>query len=498
MHASLLSQLSNQSPLVLNIQQPVHFVGIGGIGMSGLAKLLVEQGFTVSGSDAKATPLTQWLADHGTTIHIGHQAKNVPPSAAVIATTAVTSENSEIQAAINQGLGIYHRSDLLREILEGPAMGHTIRVGITGTHGKTTLTGMVACVLSAADRAPTVIAGGKLPQWNTNAILGKDRQIAVAELDESDGSLVRYAPTHTIISNLELDHAEHFPGGLADIIATVNQCLTNMPSGGHVFLNADCPNTIALLKNLPEGIIPVAFTLEMDAARNTIPSNVPLYGIRQAATGGVGDAGTVVLSATGDTQEETITTIQMQVPGRHNLLNGLITAAVTHQLEVSAQAITTGLAQFTGMGRRFEVLGQRSGATLVDDYAHHPTEIEATLQATRQRLSDSQGRIIAIFQPHRYTRLQALWDGFLHCFKLADIVYVTDVYEASEKPIPGIDSVKFWEALKTAYPSIHGGYLEKGDFSGIRQTLAAKAQPGDMILSLGAGDITQLFRGWSE
>jgi UDP-N-acetylmuramate--alanine ligase len=475
----VVSTQVTQAPLRLDKSVPVHFIGIGGIGMSGLAKLLVETGFTVSGSDPAENANTKALAAQGATIHHQHVAENVPLNGMIIATTAINPQNPEIRQALEHNIPIYHRSDLLREILQGPEIGHEVTIGMTGTHGKTTITGMTGLVLQAGGLEPTIVAGGKIPGLETNAVLGASRKYAVAELDESDGTIVKYTPTLSAVTNLELDHADHYTGGLADLFKTFHTFLGNLKPGSKVLYNLDCPNTVQLMSEAPGRIEALGFSLEP----NHPQAKYHVTDVRAVA--GAGYAANLYYGG------EKLGELALTVPGRHNLANAIVAAGIGHQLGVPFEAIRQALKEFKGMGRRFDIVGEYNGATLVDDYAHHPTEVQVTLQAARERAQATGGRVIAVFQPHRFTRLQALWNEFLGCFDAADRMYLTDVYAASEEPIPGVTSEAFAQA--------HGKARYIGaDFDAIRKELKTVAQPGDFILSMGAGSITKLLREFDK
>lgn len=480
----------SKEPLELTPDRPLHFIGIGGIGMSGLAKLLLESGLRVSGSDVKESAITQQLQALGATIHLGHQAEHVPTGASVVVSTAIDVKNPEIQKALADQLGIYHRSDLLREILQGKALGHETTVGVTGTHGKTTITGMTGMALRAAGLDPTIIAGGNIPALGTNAVLGKDRRMAVAELDESDGTLIQYTPSLSVISNLELDHADHYADGLASIIQLFQQYLAALKPGSQVFFNMACPTTKALAEAAPSHIKPILLA-PGDVFTGQEP--YPTYWLKNARVWRRGCYQSYIYK-----KSRMLGELTLEVPGRHNLFNALAAIAMGDQLGADFEPMAQALREFTGMGRRFEKVGECQGALLVDDYAHHPTEVQVTLQAARESLQGGPGRIVAVFQPHRYTRLQALWEEFQTCFQQADRVYITDVYAASETPLPGIDAESFCRSIQEKQLHSDIRYLPKAEWTSLRDTLQPELKPQDILLSLGAGDITQLLRNWEK
>jgi len=481
----LMSDQAKQQPLQLRINEPLHFVGIGGVGMSGLAKILLEAGYAVSGSDVSDNAYIQSLRTLGAVIHIGHQAENVPPNAVLIVSSSINRQNPEIAQALDRHQSIYHRSELLREILQGPTIGHQSPIGITGTHGKTTITGMTGLALKAANLDPSIIVGGKMPHLHTNAVWGVSKKYAVAELDESDGTILQYQPALSVVANLELDHADHYTNGLQGVMDTFRTYLNALKPGSKVFYNVTCPNTKLLLAENPAHV--EAILVAPDEVF-TGKESQPTYWLKNARHYGRGCyQGYMYRNA------KLLGELSMSVPGKHNLLNALFAAAVGDQLGGDFDALAQSLNQFTGMGRRFEKVGTLNKALLIDDYAHHPSEVLVTLKAARESLHGSGGRVIAIFQPHRYTRLQALWDEFMTCFGDADLLYLTDVYAAHETEIPGITSSVLAE--KVTRPKAHYVPQTPG-FSELRAVLQKEIQPGDLVISMGAGNITQLLRNW--
>jgi UDP-N-acetylmuramate--alanine ligase len=478
--------------LSLNPARPVHFIGLGGIGMSGLAKILIESGFQVSGSDVRENANLKALAAQGATVHVGHRAENLPTGADVIVSTAIATDNPEIQQAMETGCGIFHRSQLLREILQGEAFTqhgqHQYTVGITGTHGKTTITGMTGLALQAAGLNPTIVAGGLLPGLDTNAILGKSSHIAVAELDESDGTLLQYTPTHSVVANLELDHADHYTGGLNDVVKTFQKYLRALHPDSKVVFNTSCPTTTSLIDVAPSHIEPILIApgdvYPADEQRTT-------YWLKNVRMWHRGCYQGYVYK-----KKRMLGELNLTVPGRHNLFNALAAIALGDQLGAEFEPMAEALHKFSGMGRRFERVGSLGGAWLVDDYAHHPTEVLATLKAAKEALPGGTGQVIAVFQPHRFSRLKTFWDDFQTCFGDAHQVVITDVYAASEEPIDGVSAEALVQAMKQSgrHPNVR--YLPKAEWEAFRQELDGEAKPQDIILSLGAGDVTNLFRNW--
>lgn len=473
-------------PLYLDKARPVHFVGVGGVGMSGLAKVLAQSGFQVSGSDLSESGYTQELSGLGVRIFIGHTAEQVPANAVLIVSSSIDRKNPEIAVALERGQEIHHRSGLLREVMQGELLGHETTIGITGTHGKTSITGMTGLALKLAGLEPTVVVGGKMPQLNTNAILSPDRKYAVAELDESDGTILQYQPTLSVVANLELDHADHYTNGLEGVMDTFRTYLKALKPDSKVFYNITCPNTKRLMEESPEHLESI---LLAPGDVFTGQEKQTTYWLKNARPYAKGCYQAYVYRNTRMLGE-----LNMSVPGKHNLFNGLCAVAVGDQLGADFDALAEALQAFTGMGRRFEKVGELHHALLIDDYAHHPSEVLVTLKAAKESLQGTSGRVIAVFQPHRYSRLKALWDEFLTCFDDADLLYLTDVYAAHEPTIPGMTADAFAEKVK--HPQAKYVPLEP-DFGSLRAELKSVIQPGDVVLSMGAGNITKLLRNWS-
>jgi len=481
-----LSTETINKPLHLDKAQPVHFVGVGGIGMSGLAKVLLESGFQVSGSDVADSAYTQELVKLGGRIFIGHAAEQVPANAQLIVSSSIDRQNPEIAVALDRGQEIHHRSGLLREIMQGALMGHQTTIGITGTHGKTTITGMTGLALHKAQLDPTVIVGGKMPILNTNAIMGRERKYAVAELDESDGTILQYQPTLSVVANLELDHADHYTNGLQGLMDTFKTYLNALKPGSKVFYNITCPNVKQLAEQNPDQVEAI---LLAPGDVFTGQETQTTYWLKNARPYGKGCYQAYVYR-----NAKMLGELNMSVPGKHNLFNALCAVAIGDQLGADFDDLSEALFSFTGMGRRFEKVGELNNALLVDDYAHHPSEVLVTLKAAKESLQGTSGRVVAVFQPHRYSRLQALWDEFLTCFTDADLLYLTDVYAAHEPVIPGMTADAF--AQKVQHPNAKYIPLTP-DFDQLRQELKTVVQPGDVVLSMGAGNITKLLRQWN-
>ena len=433
-----------------------HFIAIGGIGMSGLAKYLLEDGHTVSGSDIADSKYTDKLKELGAKVFIGHSAENVPDGAKVVVSTAIRQNNPELMRAKELGLKIYHRSDMLKEIAEQAQKTGKIFIGFSGTHGKTTTSGLASYVLEKAGLMPSFVDGGILPDINTNA-QHKGGKHFIAELDESDGTIVKYFPDVLVINNLEEDHLDFYKNGMPDLVKTFNQAISQAKK---VTVNADN-------KGIKE-----------------LSGNFITYGLNNA------DYTATNIKYLKDGTEFDIfkngaflTGMNIQLSGIHNVYNTLAVVSALAESGLDAEKISKYFYDFTGMGRRFQKVCEIDGIQVFDDYAHHPTEIKATLDAAAQKFGKA--NIVAVFQPHRYTRLQSLWNDFLQAFENAGRVIVTDVYAASEDSIEGITGEKFASELKGA--EYFGGSIEQ-----VAKNLLPTLKQNDVVIGLGAGTITAL------
>ena len=429
-----------------------HFIAIGGIGMSGLAKYLLEDGHTVSGSDIADSKYVERLRELGATVFIGHDAKNVPDDAIIIKSSAIRDNNPEVIRAKELGLKIYHRSDLLEEIAKSAQDNGKYFIGFSGTHGKTTTSGMASYVLDKAGLEPSFVDGGIIPELNTNA-QHKSGEHFVAELDESDGTIVKYYPDILVINNLEEDHIDFYKNGMPDLVKTFNQAISQTKK---VLINNDNEGTALLSGNF--------------------------------VTFGLNDADYTAKKIDSDTIEiyykgEHLTKIKTQLAGVHNIYNVLAVVSALNEAGVDIQKVAEYFYGFTGMGRRFQKVGEINGIKIYDDYAHHPTEIKATLDAAASKFGKD--NVVAVFQPHRYTRLQSLWNEFKGAFSNAGRVIVTDVYAASEDQIAGISGENFAKDLV-------GSEYFSGDMKSVAKELLPTLKQGDVVIGLGAGTITNL------
>lgn len=428
--------------------------------MSGLAKYLLENGCEVSGSDVCDGKYVQKVKNLGAKVFIGHNAANVPEDCVVIASTAIREDNPEMVRAKELGLPVYHRSDLLAEI----SRGGKFFLGYSGTHGKTTTSGLSSYVMEKAGLKPSYVVGGIIPELDTNAHCQQGKYFA-AELDESDGTIVKYVPNVVVVNNLEADHLDFYKNGLQSILETFEKFISKMPDDGVVLVNYDCEASKGLhchktmTFGLSDGADYQAKNIEFSPEFTTF--DVCFKG-------------------------EFLTDLKIILKGVHNVYNALSVLASLHQAGVDLSLVKPHFATFTGMGRRFQKVGTVKGAVIYDDYAHHPTEIKAALSSA---LSFKGKHITAVFQPHRYTRLKNLWDEFLNAFDGVDKVVVTDVYAASEDEIEGINSGNFVKALQEK-----GVVCEHiaGDMKTVAKTMFEGIKPDDIIIGLGAGTITAL------
>lgn len=429
--------------------------------MSGLAKYLLENGCEVSGSDICDSKYIQKLRDLGATVHIGHNADNVPDDAVVVASTAIKSDNPEIIRAKELGLSIYHRSDVLAEI----SRWGKFFLGYSGTHGKTTTSGLCSYVLEKAGLLPSYVVGGIIPDIGTNAHC-QDGKFFAAELDESDGTIVKYAPNICVVNNLEADHLDFYKEGLKSILETFEKFISNMNEKSIVLVNNDCDATKNLHshKTISFGISSEADYMAKNIVFNEDYTSFDVY-----------------------YKNNFLTDLKIILRGKHNVYNALSVLASLHQAGVDLSLVKEHFATFTGMGRRFQKVGEFNGITIFDDYAHHPTEIKATLSSAEGMKNKN---IIAVFQPHRYTRLKTLWNEFLNAFEGIDKVIVTDVYAASETPIEGINSEKFAKEL-SSHINIPCEYIA-GDMKTVADKLYPTLKENDVVIGLGAGTITML------
>ncbi|MBS3969886.1 MAG: UDP-N-acetylmuramate--L-alanine ligase [Clostridia bacterium] len=443
----------------LNEINNVHFIGIGGAGMSGLAKILIQKGIKVSGSDLSNSKYVERLIQMGAQIKIGHHEDNVPNFCdLVVISSAIPLTNSEVQRARAMGIKIIKRGELLGELMRLQR-----GIAVAGAHGKTTTSSMIALILEDAGYDPTIVVGGELCNLCSNAKLGKGAYL-VAEADESDGSFLELFPEIAIVTNIEDDHLDYY-GSMDNIINAFQQYINQIPEGGTAFIGID--DDIARKLKPPEN------------------RKVKYYGLQDN-----NDfvAKNLIFKDTGSTsdiyyQKRFLGKLELTITGKHNIVNALGALGVAMEVGVSCQEATRALKKFKGVERRFQLLGHEKNVKVVDDYAHHPTEIKATLQAARQA---HKGRVVAVFQPHRYSRTKQLYHEFGRSFSDADFIVITDIYAAGEQAIPGISGELIFQEAKKRFPEkqiVYKGYDDLTDY------LHKTTRPGDLIITLGAGDI---------
>jgi UDP-N-acetylmuramate--alanine ligase len=435
--------------------QRIHLVGIGGIGMSGIAEVLLTLGYSVSGSDTKPSTITERL------IYEGHKAANADGAHVVVTSSAVKADNPEVVEAHKKKIPVIPRAEMLAEL-----MRLKYGIAVAGAHGKTTTTSMVASVLNAAHLDPTFVIGGRVNQAGTTARLGKGEYFIV-EADESDRSFLMLAPVVAVVTTIDREHLDQY-ASLDDIQGAFIQFVNRVPFYGAVILCIDEPNVQAILPHVKRPIITYGVSSQADLVISDI--NLEGLGSEFHLTYRGDDLGIFKL---------------IHPPGIHNVRNAAAAAAVALYLNVSADLVREGLEKFTGVSRRFDIKGVVNGITVIDDYGHHPVEIRATLEAAKICKFD---RLLVLFQPHRYSRTQHLWNEFCSAFNLADVLVLTDIYPASEAPIEGITSEALAEAIRKAghkhvfyYPSMQAGI----------ERLLAEARPGDAILTIGAGSVSR-------
>ncbi len=447
---------------------PVHFIGIGGIGMSGIAEIMLRIGYVVQGSDAKASANTERLEKLGARIFIGHDAAHVEGASAIVYSTAVKADNPEMVAGRERRLPLVRRAEMLAELMR---LQFSVAVG--GTHGKTTTTSMVAALLDAGGLDPTVVNGGIINAYGTNAKVGEGDWIVV-EADESDGTFLRLRSTVAVVTNIDPEHLDHY-GDFEAVKKAFLDFVENIPFYGFAAVCTDHPEVQAMAAKVENRRI---------LAYGTNPqAEVRAINIAQGASGTRFD----VAITPREGAPVTLKALRLPMAGEHNVLNALAAIAVARELGVGDEAIRKGLDGFSGVRRRFTTTGTAGGVRVIDDYGHHPVEIAAVLKAAR---AVSEGRVVAVVQPHRYSRLHDLFEEFCGCFNDADVVIVADVYAAGETPIAGVDREGLVEGLRRWG---HRRVLSLEGPEELAAVVAEETRPGDLVVCLGAGDIT----GWA-
>jgi UDP-N-acetylmuramate--alanine ligase len=448
-----------------------HFVGIGGIGMSGLAEILGTMEFDVSGSDLKPNDITRRLATMGVRIDVGHRAENVDGADVIVYSSAIDPKNPEIARARELDIPIIPRAEMLAELMRVKYC-----VLIAGSHGKTTTTSLVATVLRHAGLDPTVVVGGKVNALGSNARLGEG-DLFVAEADESDGSFLKLTPTIGVITNVDPEHLDHY-GTHENVKDAFVQFANKIPFYGLAVLCLDHPHVQAILPRIQRRVVTYGISKQAD------------YRAKNPEFNGLETHFETVRRG------ESLGRFTVRMPGHHNILNALSVIAVADELEVPLDAVREAIASFHGVQRRFTVVGQpvieregeKGDVMVIDDYGHHPAEVEATLDAAQKGFDR---RVVVAFQPHRYTRTQSLFEDFTRCFNKADLLIVTEVYPAGEQPIPGANGQALAEAVRAHG---HHAVLYVPDKKDVAQKLLDEVRPGDLVIALGAGDINASAR----
>jgi UDP-N-acetylmuramate--alanine ligase len=444
----------------------IHFVGIGGIGMSGIAETLHALGYQVQGSDISDNANVRRLRDLGIGVEIGHRAENIDAVSVVVVSTAVKADNPEVVAARSRLVPVVRRAEMLGELMR---LKWSIAVG--GTHGKTTTTSLIACMLDSADLNPTVINGGIINAYGTNARLG-DGEWMVVEADESDGTFTKLPAAIAVVTNIDPEHLD-FYGDFDGVREAFKTFVSNIPFYGFAAMCIDHPEVQALIPQLEDRrIVTYGFSRQADVRGVNLDTDRN------------GLSFDVTVAERGNGKQRTIEGLSLPMYGAHNAQNALAAVTIALEMDIPDEVIRNGFAAFRGVNRRFTKTGEAGGITVIDDYGHHPVEIEAVLDAAR---SATDGRVISVFQPHRYSRVESLFDDFCTCFNDADIVFVSDIYPAGEAAIEGVDRDALVDGLRARG---HRDVRPLPDPDRLAELIAASAADGDMVVCLGAGTVT--------
>jgi UDP-N-acetylmuramate--alanine ligase len=441
----------------------IHFVGIGGIGMSGIAEVLLNLGYTITGSDVEASPIIERLRKLGAKVAIGHEAGNIDEAQVLVYSSAVTIDNPEVAAARNRKIPVIPRAEMLAELMR---MKYSIAV--SGAHGKTTTTSMTAAMLTEAGLDPTIVIGGRLGSIDSNAKLGQGEYL-VAEADESDRSFLKLLPTLAVVTNIDLEHLDTYKD-LGDIQDAFIQFVNKVPFYGAGILCCDDPAVQAILPRLERRFITYGFS-----AQANLQARSPKIGAFHS-------------SFTLYWKDEDLGKVELRTTGRHHILNSLAAIAVGIELRIPIEGILKTFARFENADRRMQLIGEANGVLVMDDYGHHPTEIIATLSTLKEGWGR---RVVCVFQPHRFTRVKALMEEFWTAFNESDVLVVTDIYPAGEKPIQGVNAEEMAEGIK-AYG--HSDVLFIDNLDDVPAYLMERLKPGDILITLGAGNVWKVGR----
>lgn len=453
-----------------SLNEIIHFVGIGGIGMSGIAEIMNNLGYHVQGSDIAENYSTERLRTHGIKVFSSHHAENITNAAYLVISSAINTDNAEVKAALEKKIPVIRRAEMLAEL-----MRLKNSVAVSGSHGKTTTTSLIACMFESAGLKPTVINGGIINNRSTNAYVGTGNYL-IAEADESDATFIHIPASVAVITNIDPEHMDYYQD-FTTLVAAFRSFIINLPFYGFAVVCIDHPVVRNLVSDIHERKI---ITYGIDSA----DANIIAFNISSDIDSSVFD---VKINLPGMKCTAVIEGITIPTPGRHNILNSLAAIAIGAELDFGIQTLKNGFRKFAGVKRRFTKVGEYNGASIIDDYAHHPVEIEATLSTARIIADKQGGRVIAIFQPHRYSRLKSLFDDFIHCFGKADLLYITDIYSAGEAEIEGISSTSLLENIEKS-TTIKANYISSP--KQIPIIIKDIVKSGDLIIMMGAGNIT--------
>jgi len=448
----------------MQIKYDFHFIAIGGVGQSALAKILLQLGYKVSGSDIQESKYTHLVEDFGAKVFIGHKKENIISEPKIVVSSAINEQNPEIIRAKELGLEILHRSDCLRLI----SKKFDKFIGFSGTHGKTTTSGLASFILEKINQKPAYAIGGVIPFYNINAKADKNSKYFIAELDESDGTIEKYSLDYLVINNLEADHLDFYKNGLEDIFKTFDKVVSKTKENAKIFINSDDEGCCEFVK------------------RNGL-KNYIAYGIDNCAKYQAKNIVYDDLEVSFDVYREDslLGRINLIIPGKHNIYNALSVISVLEEIGFEFDLYSKYFSEFSGMGRRFQLVADIKGIKIIDDYAHHPSEIKSTLSA----IKETKRRKVIVFQPHRYTRLKGLWTEFLNSFQDIDKLFVTEVFRAGDVPLEDYNAPNFVKEI--AKRNVNAQYIQ-GNMQEVSNVILPELKEGDLLLILGAGDVTRV------